>query len=67
MKQQLKSRTNRFAIFMAMLEGIAGALTVLQPILTIEQFAITSAVIAFTTSMGMVFFRNITTMAISDK
>ncbi len=66
-KQQAKSDTNKFMVFMAFLQSIATMLATLQPILTIEQFAYASAAIGFITQFGGVFFRNKTTTAIGDK
>ncbi len=66
-KQQAKSGTNKFLFFMATLESAAIALTALTPILTVEQFAITSAVIGFATQLGGWYWRNKTTTAIGDK
>lgn len=65
--QQAKSKTVVVGSTMGIIEGVAIAMTFLQPVLSEKEFAIFSAVIAVLTPVFMVLFRQITTKPISEK
>ena len=63
----LKSKTILFMVFMAGLEAAGAGMHYLEPILTMEQLNVWSFVVGMVTSMGGVYLRVITNVALSDK
>lgn len=60
MKPKTKSRTILFHVAMAAVESIHASIAILQPILTMEQFAAVSLIIGAIHSGGGVYLRTIT-------
>ena len=54
-------------VFMAGLEAIGAGMHYLEPVITMEQLNVWSFVVGMLTSMGGVYLRVITNVALSDK
>lgn len=66
-KQQAKSRTIRFNTIMGMLDMLIVNAAFLQDLLTVKQFAFTILALKLIQTVGNLYYRNVTTEAISAK
>jgi len=67
LKQQLKSKTIKFNLVMGSVDMLVLNAVYLQDLISVKQFAITILVLKMVQTLGNIYYRNITTEAISDK
>lgn len=63
---QLKSRTIRFNLTMAAIDGLLANAVFLQDLITVKEFAVTMILLKIVQSVGNIYYRNVTTGSIGE-